>query len=58
MQYNSELLIPDLINEAIKKTFPDNYQIILQELKWNVDHYYFFDNNVYVGIDTDGYIYT
>ena len=51
-------MIPRAVIDAIIKAWPDQAVEILQELKFNRDHYFINRWGMYVGIEFDGYIHT
>lgn len=50
--------IPTAVVAAICKAWPDQAAEILQQIKWNHDHWYIQRWGMYVGIEPDGYIHT
>lgn len=51
-------VIPDVVSESIKKSFPNDASDILASLRWSYDHFSFSKWGMYVGVELDGYIHT
>jgi hypothetical protein len=51
-------IIPDVVRDSIKKSFPDQAKDIIASLRWSGDHFSFTRWGMYVGVELDGYIHT
>lgn len=52
-------IIPNVVIESIKKSFPGSSDDILNSLKYNRDHFYFERWDMYVGVEEkDGFIHS
>jgi len=51
-------VVSDVVIASVRKSFPDQAQEILKDLRWRGDHFAFNRWGMYVGVETDGHIHT
>jgi hypothetical protein len=48
-----------VVEQSIRRRYPDRAEQILADLKWAGDHFYFMLGTMYVGVEkNDGYMHT
>jgi hypothetical protein len=56
---NGTGLIPQVVLDGIKQSFPNRYDEIIAKMTWNYDHYGFNIGGLYVGCEIkDGYCHS